>query len=168
MKITKIKNATATIVASNIREVLATSRFSAEVTVETKGTSVKLSNVRLRDKKEYCGSHPSACEVGNPKHRKARYLEGADWVDLDDMLNDLLDMMRVEANVASSVCILRKGRLRRTEYSNGDRQGNGNYLWAKDDPASYQDWCGRHGAPRSSFPAGTPGIYQSIGYAVEG
>lgn len=167
MKISKIKNASASDVALAIRADLYDSRFIAYVSEDLRG-NVKLSQIRLKSSKEYCGNHPSACEVGNPKHRKARYLEGADWVEFDDMLNDLLDQMGVSANVASSMCILRKGTFRRTEYSNGPRQGNGNYTWAKDDPASYEDWCGKEGAPRSAFPEGTPGIYEAIGYSVEG
>jgi hypothetical protein len=83
-------------------------------------------------------------------------LEGADWVAFNDMLNDVLDALNVSANVASSLCIIRKGAMRRIEYD-GHKLGNGiDSEWNKDS-AHYADRRGQV-SPRSEYPAGTPGI----------
>lgn len=120
---------------------------------------LKRGSIRLADAKEYCGNHPCACEIGNPKHRHGRYLEGADWVEFNDRLNNVLDAMGVSANVESAVCVVRKGMLRRIVYREGHRPLAGNYEWDKCGlPEHYGNYVGRE-APRSEFPEGTPGIY---------
>lgn len=121
--------------------------------------------VRLEASKLYCGNHPSACELGNKQDKKASHLEGADWVEFDDRLNDLLDAAEVSANVGDSV-VIRKGRERCIEYFNGDYPEPGrNYQWAKE--GRYADYIGSI-APRALFPAGTPGRHEQTGYAVIG
>lgn len=129
---------------------------------------IDIVNVRLRSKKEYCGNHSGPCPVRfgpERKHRRAYFLEGADWVEFNDLVNDVLDQLQANANVYTSVCWLRKGKRRRTEYGEGSRF---NGEWAKHaDETDYIDYCGRE-APPSEFPSGTPGSYTKINYNVVG
>lgn len=131
------------------------SRFTCEPEILGK-TSVKIRNIRLKKKSIYCGSHPEMCDV----HRgpNARWLQGLDWVHVNDLINDLIDELDCEANVYTSVCWLRKGRLRRTHYGSHMPSFGRVAQWNKDEPEEfYQDWCGKM-APNSTFPMG-PGQY---------
>jgi hypothetical protein len=133
------------------------SRFDVGVEVTQRG--VKVAPVRLRESKKNCGSHPNACEVEGPG-RKSKFLEGADWVDFNDMLNDALDKLEVAADIKSMVCWMRKGRKRRTHYGSYETGSIVQpYQWNMDeDDEHYEDYCGRI-APASTYPAGTPGEY---------
>lgn len=142
------------------------SRFTAEV-INPSPRTIKILKVRVKAGKAYCGNHPYGCEIGGVD-KKARFLEGADWVEFDDLLNDVLDSLNVDAKVSSSACILRKGRLRRTNYDGNFLWFGKNAVWDKNAPDyDYKDYCGRV-APPSSFPEGTPGIYSKINYSVVG
>lgn len=159
--IKKIEGANTNLIELQLCKALAQSRFVASIT--NTGTALKFSKIRLKQSKDYCGNHPYACPVrpGGPKpHIHSKCLEGADWVAFNDMLNDVLDALNVSANVASSLCIVRKGALRRVEY-HGHKLGNGiDSEWNRDaDAENYQDWRGRIAA-RSTFPQDTPGIDQ--------
>lgn len=150
-----------------LRGAIEKTRFTADI--DTVGRAVKIINIRLKSKKEYCGNHPAACEIGNPTHKKSKYLEGADWVEFDDWINDQLDAKSISANISTITCQVRRGRMRRTLYSHFYSGFGGNAQWTRDDPEFYIDWCGKDTpAPRSAFPHSTPGIYEAIGYAVEG
>lgn len=144
------------------------SRFTAEVErVPRKITNdaIRIRNIRLKDSKIYCGNHPAACELGG-SHRKGRTLEGADWVEFNDLINNICDRLWIRANVSTAVCVIRKGYERRIKYGMF-RDGNF-WQWKKDEPdASYEDCCSRQ-APYSEFPEGTPGIYSPTGYEVIG
>lgn len=163
MKITKIKNISPEKLQVSLSYVINYhSRFKAEVVITGSYLSVK--QIRLKESKEYCGNHPIACEVtpGN-NLRKANYLEGADWVEFNDLLNDVCDWFGVSANIRSAVCIVRKGVARRTHYgyvSTG--RINTPWEWSLDEEDKfYLDYCGNF-SPDSSFPDGTPGIYDRI------
>lgn len=61
--------------------------------------------VRLRAAKPYCGQHPGECVAGpfgfqRPK-RTSRYLEWDDWVEFNNLINDVLDARGVEADTWS-------------------------------------------------------------------
>lgn len=121
---------------------------------------VDVLDIRLAEAKPYCGNHPDACEVGIGKPRRAKFLEGADWVDFNDRLNDVLDRLDVDADVASAVCNIRQGRQRRTCYTSEPTFGR-QTQWVKVGSSyDYEDWCGRSGAPASDYPLGTPGSYE--------
>lgn len=106
-------------ILSGLTRKLEKSRFRAELTED--GKSVKLSKIRLKASKEYCGNHAGPCQIkGVHKNKKANFLEGSDWIAFNDGVNDLLDKLKVEASVTSSICVMRKGLLRRTEYSGID------------------------------------------------
>lgn len=141
------------IIAEHIRLAInERSRFTCEV--ETVGkTRFKIRNIRLKESKRYCGSHPYACDIEGG--RMGKYLEGADWVEVNDRINDVLDFYEVEAWVRSAVCTIRRGRERRVEYD-GYPLGHA-YQWNKE--GEMEDWCGRI-APDSWYPEGTPGLYE--------
>ena len=130
---------------------LGRSRFTARVLTEK--NEVKINNIRLRESKPYCGSHAGACQVTTftEKKKKGNFLEGGDWVALDDMLNDILDILNLSASISSPVCVIRQGKERRIDYLSGSGEGE----WDK--YGTFENWCGR-GAPRSTFTYGTPGI----------
>lgn len=131
------------------------SRFTCEVEV-TGDTLVKIRNIRLKEKKPYCGNHPNACDIHGG--RKGTWLEGADWVDFNDTLNDVLDMHHVDARVRSSVCEIRDGKRRRIAYDSYWFRNQ--FQWTKDGSyCDFEDFCGRV-APASEYPEGTPGLYE--------
>lgn len=146
------------------------SRFECDVRTTANSKGVTIHMIRKREAEPYCGSHPAECEVGTvryakgqePKAPKAKFLEGLDWVEFNDRLNDALDKIACDANASSAICIIRKGILRRTHYgfhveNNGGRDTN---EWNKDeDDGHWQNWCGEV-APASSYPQGTPGSYE--------
>jgi hypothetical protein len=148
---------------------LSSSRFYADVTPGRR--TVKIMKVRLREKKSYCGNHPKACERAfHGKHKRMDYLEGADWVEFNDNLNDILDYMGVVCDVKSATCYVRQGRCRRVFYDANTQQADGNWQWDMDGPAShYADNCGGQiPYPCSEFPFGTPGIYTRANYFCVG
>lgn len=162
-------------VASALEKINDDTRFNLKVEVTGK-TVIQLRSIRLKESKVYCGSHPFACDINGG--RRAVYLEGADWVEFNDRVNDVLDNLEVAAKVKSAVCIIRKGRNRRLAYNGHwlvgwQREGlrnvkvfsedplgpNPHPEWKMDEPDdNYEDWCG-HYAPNSWFPEGTPGEY---------
>lgn len=162
MKITKIQNVSPYDISYAFHNTISKSRFTANL--QFIGKNIKIADIRLKESKPYCGNHPAACERGG-SHRKAKYLEGADWIEFNDLLNDCLDSLNCSANVASSVCIIRKGLLRRTHYGYKPHPtaifAN---VWNKDDPAYYED--GRKSKLKSSFPSGTPGIISNQYHVV--
>jgi hypothetical protein len=135
------------------------SRFNCRIEVLSKNR-IKLRNVRLDAKKRYCGNHPNACEVQG-RGRMGNYLEGLDWVEFNDRINDIFDHLNVEANVYTSVCWIRRGRRRRVCYGSHLNSGFfGTYVWDRDgEDSDYEDYCGTMNAPDSEFPYGTPGEY---------
>ncbi len=139
------------ILADALRTEIRASRFNAVVFEDRRGV-LQIGNVRLNQKKPYCGNHPAACERGSA-HRKGAWLEGLDWVSWNDMLNDVMDRLNVSARVASSQVVIRKGKERCVNYSQDAAHLD---LWKKDS-GRFEDWCGRK-APRSHYPEGTPGL----------
>jgi hypothetical protein len=136
------------------------------------GTFINLGSIRLKEKKQYCGNHPEACNLLFPKKEPtAPFLEGADWVEFNDRLNDVLDASRVSAYVYSVQVVIRRGLERCTAYvvsqKSIDRQMRwvGNTEWGR--LGVFADWTGSP-APRASFPEGTPGINEQQNYHVVG
>lgn len=143
-----------------LEDMIEHSRFTADVETKDGSKVINVRNVRLRERKPYCGNHPAACEAFAPRaHSNRTYLEGADWVEWNDRINDLLDAHECSAFVRTSVCVIRRGRCRRTYYEYTSN-GFGQNTWIKEpDPVDMYDCIGQH-APDSWFPSGTPGIYQ--------
>lgn len=135
------------------------SRFDVKIDILSP-RRLKMYDVRLKDKKEYCGNHPNACEVEG-RGRMGKYLEGVDWVEFNDRINDALDFLDVSARVFSSVCELRRGRERRINYGSSLIMPYGRfYQWDKvGEDSDYENCCG-HYAMNSEYPWGTPGDYE--------
>lgn len=175
MKVSIKDGADVGMVASALEKMNDNTRFNMKVEV-TGRSVIQLRSIRLKESKVYCGSHPFACDIAGG--RRAVYLEGADWVEFNDRVNDVLDYLCVSANVRSAVCIIRKDTRRRLAYNGHwlvgfDRQGTRTVKvfsdyptgmhphpeWKMDEPDdNYDDWCGDY-APNSWFPEGTPGEY---------
>lgn len=170
MKISQIKPPhTATSVAMQFSLRVRESRFTAEV--DTRASDVIILSVRLRERKLYCGNHPKACErTGGGKHRRLAFLEGADWVEFDDMINDLLDELNVDCNVNSRDCVLRSAGRRRVCYTASNQFANGTWIWdKKGEEEHYSDLRGLPPPyPPSEFPIGTPGIHTRAKYFCVG
>lgn len=133
------------------------SRFTGEVDIIGK-TVIKIRNIRLVESRKYCGNHPNECELTGAPMRSAKYLEGADWVEFNDMINDILDALSVDANVATAVCIVRKNERRRTYY--GSHMQGHFWQWNKDEEDyAYQSYLLDNESPNSDYPFGTPGVY---------
>lgn len=140
------------------------SRFTCQI--DDRNGHIKLRNIRLKESKLYCGNHPNECENnfgGSP--RRGKYLEGADWVSVNDLINDICDNLNIEANIYTSVCWIRKGTRRRTHY--GSSLQGFNWQWNKDEDGScYEDYRGEM-APDSTYPHGTPGEYTRDYYTTQ-
>ena len=103
-------------------------------------TKIEFTQIRLAEAKEYCGNHPGECFVnpfvGEQKKRKSRCLEWVDWVRFNNLLNDILNEMKMEANIWSrppekmdkgSIFWIRRNNQRRVIYDweeVWDRGGN--------------------------------------------
>lgn len=135
-------------VYTELQQEIANSRFKCEMSSNNK--VISFHKIRLKTSKPYCGNHAGPCLLGGPD-KKGAYLEGADWVAWNDMVNSVLDRMVIEANVSSLICVIRKGFNRRIEYSSGL-----NGEWNKE--GVYANRCGQPPKP-SKYPVGTPGIY---------
>lgn len=149
-----------------VRIGFADTRFSIGDITRTK-KSISIHKVLLRESKAYCGNHPSGCEAAHDgPHKKHKYLEGADWVEFNDRLNDILDAENVAANVGSLLVEIRRGKERRTRYENGERQGNGNFQWLQYGKLCHYEDRRLKKSKRSWFPKGTPGRYKDEYFEV--
>jgi hypothetical protein len=124
---------------------------------------ITISKVRLKEAKPYCGNHPDACEIDAGPSRRGTTLEGADWVEFNDHLNDVLDRFEVSARVYSTYVpvTIRDGRRRRIRYDSHTPMNARQSEWMEfgDMEADYEDYCGLV-APNSEWPEGTPGLYE--------
>jgi hypothetical protein len=103
-------------------------RFSVELRVSIDENTIFVQQVRLTQAKEYCGQHPGECVVipgFQRKKKRMRYLEWDDWIQFNNLVNDVLDKGRVKAEVWSTPMEnldkgkkfwIRKGLLRRVKY----------------------------------------------------
>lgn len=153
-----------------IAGLLAASRFTAEVRYgkvkrrdkKTYTGALTVHDVRLNQSKVYCGSHPAGCEnPPDPKAKKpfggkTKFLEGADWIAFNDLLNDALDKLGASADVASFVVEIRRAECRRTRYDYHTDARN-QPEWDKTGADHhYENFCGKE-PPTTVFPDGTPG-----------
>lgn len=135
-----------------------------------KGGAVGIYNVRLRIPALYYGNGPMSSDTpfsrrgwgrGEKKPHRVRYLAGLDWVEFNDLLNDILDLHKIKAYVVSHTCVMRKGTRRRVSYqtSSFQRYGRMVEMWNKDesDPDAFIDFCNSPVTPFSSNSASSPG-----------
>lgn len=160
MEVRKIVGSDVNQLRYEILKAVENSRFTCEI--EIRGSKLKILMIRLREKKPYCGNHPNACEIGGGPNRKGNWLEGADWVSWNDLLNDICDDLGVSCSISSTVCWIRRGNNRRINY--GSHLLSGNFIrpvWEWDyvgEECDYEDHVGRFCSP-ASYPYGTPGEY---------
>lgn len=151
------------IVSLLVEEYLPVSRFRilelTSIPAGPRGSAkLKILGVRLKHKKDYCGQHAGPCRTqGGRKHKIASWLEGGDWVGFNDLLNDLCDKHRIEADIWSTResigrLYLRKGIARCTHYAAGNGQDWINEAFSTDHFGHPEP------APRSDYEDGTPGI----------
>lgn len=154
--IKNIVGASLELVGKNLAGALDVSRFVSRI--EEHKNKITVHDVRLKQKKLYCGSHPFKCplrhEPGLRNHRKTKFLEGADWVAFNDLINDVLDNLGVSADVASSLVVIRKGTYRCIKYDGHKTEGFSE--WNKF--GEYKNCIGK--IVKSKFPVGTPGIVE--------
>jgi len=122
---------------------------------------VTLHEIRLRESKPYCGNHPAECQDQGHRRKafgggKTKFLEGADWIGFNDLVNDTLDALGVDADAGSFIQI-RRGRRRRIRYEYHQRGGVRNEWDREGLDRHYEDFCGKP-APDTIFPKGTPGL----------
>jgi hypothetical protein len=155
--IRKTSGAALAAIESALLHAFSISRFTGRV--ELHKSNITIHDVRLREKKHYCGNHPNACPVRpgvHTPHKRMNFLEGADWVGFNDMINDVLDSLAVSASAGSSLCKIRKGLMRRMRYV-GHFIGATNFReWDKDD-TRYECYV-RKGRPPTDYPQDTPGV----------
>lgn len=155
-----------------IEQAIDLSRFTAVLsTLDNRRLDIR--TVRCKSRKEFCGNHPGPCVLAGHKEKKGLWLEGADWVEFNDLLNDVLDKMNEEATIFSRPreiirqLFIRKGGLRRTGYDSFVLTWEGRFAgaqaWLHDEEGVWEDYRGRK-APASTFPDGTPGIHSKLGY----
>lgn len=159
--IKRIKGVRPSDIAHLLYQKLLLSRFTADIT--TTPRRVEMRNIRLKAKKDYCGNHPLPCPVrpgqAHKPHKHHKFLEGADWVAFNDMVNDVLDAHNITANVGSSLVTTRMGDERCVCY---DSQPLGNGIdneWRKNS-GCFENHMGETDVARSDYPPGTPGIPQ--------
>jgi hypothetical protein len=174
-------------IARAVRNAVDKSRFTAVVEMDylpgwnRHRRAVKITKIRLRNRKSYCGQHAGPCIVnpffGVKKHPISVKLEGSDWIGWNDGINDILDKIAVDAKVWTanreaakpgrkgvlvgvSRYYIRKGRCRRIFY---DAQFHTNSVgvtfahWVEGRDCDYQDYCEQK-APRAMYEDGTPGL----------
>lgn len=134
------------------------SRFKIETEI-FKQNEITISKVRLKESKPYCGNHPGSCQNPHDKKRKGVYLEGKDWIEFNDLLNDFMDKFRIAADISSTSCIIRKDMRRRIKYGMVDisRVGFSHFDWDKKGTESDYKYCVGLKPPKTKFPKGTPG-----------
>lgn len=143
-------------VADLVRRAIEGSRFRADVELDAlrRVPGVKISCIRLRRRKDYCGAHPGPCLVGFRRHMTSTYLEGLDWVGWNALLNDTLDVVKANCHVfsfnreavISGPYYIRHGRLRRVWYPYAYRDRFAHWTQTKDDlvdPNCFADHCGK-------------------------
>jgi hypothetical protein len=144
------------------------SRFTARIEIGKLRykAGIKISVVRLRNRKDYCGAHAGPCPVvGGRKHMIARYLEGLDWVGFNHLLNDVLDAHNLSYDVFSfnreslvRQYYIRRGRQRRIAYV---YDHNGRFAhWTQGTDECFADYCGKPSPDYDPeiLASGTPGL----------
>lgn len=159
----------------------ADTRFKVNVELRqnnSRSAWIHLTGVRLKPehKKSWCGNHAESCSIqgirkgdgtflpAGREMKSSALLEGLDWVDFNDQVNDVLDKLNANAEGRSTYApvLWRNGKRRRIRYTSNKLENlyRVEYEWEEvGDWDDYEDWCGREGAPASEYPHGTPGIY---------
>ena len=119
------------------------------------GDRIEIRKVRLLKAKPYCGQHAGPCQTrfgGNPPLRNSRYLEAEDWIAFHDVINDVLDKLKLRADVWS-LPQDNKGKfwIRRVELGRRVR-------WDYADDGTRR----KYGQEHNVFNTGTPDQFQEV------
>jgi hypothetical protein len=111
--------------------------------------------VRLKKAKPYCGQHSGECQIGPFGERQKRsgsWLEWDDWVQFNDLVNDVLDGLRACAEVWSvppekmdkgKKFYVRRGRARRVRWDWEEQQTPGQWqalrIWNHGSPDQFAE-----------------------------
>ena len=152
------------IVRDALLQALDDNAFRASVSLGTRGGD--LTYVRRTRYHEYCGSHPMACEIRGrfgQRRQRAMLLEGGDWIQFNDLVNDIFDRYMIDADVGLwtgrgiNIRLNTSRRINYRAYLASDFGGL-QYEWSELGlPSDYEDWTGRQ-APRATGPGGTPNL----------
>ena len=172
------------VLASDLRQLANSSRFSFEVVLPRSASynqRIELKSIRLKTSKEYCGSHPGACELAFRQHKNRKYLEGADWVQFNDMLNIYMDANQISCVIWSNPVErqnsqrgerlrIRIGMHRRINYDMRPSEGPffGNATWELNGEIKDFVIADKNLTCYSAFPEGTPGIHVGLNYSCVG
>lgn len=126
--------------------------------------SISLPQFRMKQRREYCGHHLGPCP-GFRREPKRDFLEGMEWLEVDDRINDVLDLLNLSANCYGVEGYIRKDFRRRIRYFSPSGYGFG-FMSRHGSVFDYENWCGKI-APASEIQDGTPGTYARPDYAVE-
>ena len=124
--------------------------------------TIHLNEIRLKERKHFRGCAPEFTDwqLARPCKRM-QFLEAADWIEWNDLLNDMLDELDCSADVLSSACIVRKGRLRRIRYDTWEDNNGIRCSWEKTGPTSAYFDCSQYPIhPYSEVEGFFPGIYR--------
>ena len=125
-------------------------RFRPRLTIEGGEIHIK---VRLQAPKPYCGQHPGECAIspfGERVKRSGSWLEWDDWVQFNDLVNDVLDGLKACAEVYSvppekmdkgKKFYIRRGRARRVRWDWEEQPGPGWQplrIWNHGSPDQFQ------------------------------
>jgi len=133
-----------------------------EQTADRKRGVIHLNEIRLKEAKYFRGCAPEFEEwrLARPCKR-AHFLEAADWIEWNDLLNDLLDELDCPADVLSRACVVRKGRLRRTRYDTLEDKYGIQSQWEKAGSKEAFSDCNQHPLhPYSEVDGSFAGIYR--------
>jgi len=169
-----------------LKDVIAASRFTADVkdcgyssqSKSAKGGVVDIKKIRIRGESRVdCEGHPGPCVLPLPwqlviPRKRSKFLEGADWVEFDDLLNAMCDALGLEANIYSwnrdtdkpGRFVIRKGRQRRVVYDCHEVWRGGFLIgraWDNNGPADHFKDCIGAIPPTSEFMEGTPGLHST-------
>ena len=109
--------------------------------------SILVENVRLTEKKPYCGNHPGECPISNKPKPRSTLLEWEDWVSFHGIVNRVLNRFRSNANVWSlpydvkGRMWIRKGQQARLRYDwteSSDSYGRTVRYWNQGTPDQFQ------------------------------
>lgn len=168
MWIRKIQNRTVREVMLELESAINCSRFIAKHIDQANSQAIKITDVRLKIKKKYHGSNANVFQHSWKKtFPRQLFLEGADWVEFNDLVNNVLDKLNVSAKVETNTCVIRKGEKRRITYDADYSSWNPNVMvWEKKGAEGH--YVDNMGKPpiESQFPLGTPGIYGNDYYQV--
>jgi hypothetical protein len=137
-----------------------------------KGGQIQILGVRLKKPKPYFGNGPFANNdpmkrrgwnrKADPVVAKLSFLEGLDWIEFNDELNNFCDHFFLRADIASARCVIRRGQLRRVRYESTQIMGHHNIWRVRSGPEGYICSCESPIVPFSTTNGEPSGFYKML------